>query len=48
MAAAGAGAPRPAADHKLLRLWFAFGFLPVFATVVAIFWLMMARPQFSF
>ncbi len=29
-----------------LRLWFAFGF-PAFAAVAAIFWLMIARPQFE-
>ncbi|HYD73483.1 MAG TPA: DUF2269 domain-containing protein [Candidatus Binatia bacterium] len=37
------GAPLPDAYHKLFRLWFAFGF-PAFAAVLAIFWLMIARP----
>ena len=44
--AAAANAPLPPAYHKLFRLWFAFGF-PAFAAVVAIFWLMIARPQFG-
>lgn len=44
--AATAGEPLPSAYHKLFRLWFAFGF-PAFAAVVAIFWLMIARPQFE-
>ena len=30
--------------HRLFRLWFAFGF-PAFAAVLAIFWLMIARPR---
>jgi len=33
----------PAAYHRLFWLWFAFGF-PAFAAVLAIFWLMIARP----
>ena len=37
-------APLPAEYHRLFRLWFAFGF-PAFAAVLAIFWLMIARPQ---
>jgi uncharacterized membrane protein len=45
-AAAAAGEPLPAAYHRLFRLWFAFGF-PAFAAVVAIFWLMIARPQIA-
>ena len=44
--AASAGAPLPAAYHRLFRWWFAFGF-PAFGAVVAIFWLMIARPSFS-
>lgn len=44
--AAAAGEPLPAAYHRLFRLWFAFGF-PAFAAVLAIFWLMIARPQFD-
>ncbi len=42
-----AGSALPAAYHRLFRLWFAFGF-PAFAAVVAIYWLMIARPVFSF
>jgi uncharacterized membrane protein len=42
--AAAAGHPLPPAYHKLYRLWFAFGF-PAFAAVLAIFWLMVTRPQ---
>jgi uncharacterized membrane protein len=41
--AAEAGEPLPERYHKLFRLWFAFGF-PAFAAVMAIFWLMIARP----
>jgi uncharacterized membrane protein len=37
------GQPLPPAYHRLFRWWFAFGF-PAFAAVVAIFWLMIARP----
>jgi uncharacterized membrane protein len=42
--AAAAGQPLPPAYHRLFRWWFAFGF-PAFAAVVAIFWLMIARPS---
>ncbi|HEX7080039.1 MAG TPA: DUF2269 domain-containing protein [Gammaproteobacteria bacterium] len=42
-----AGTPLPAAYRRLFRIWFAFGF-PAFAAVLGIFWLMIARPQFSF
>ena len=42
--AAAAGQPLPPRYHKLYRLWFAFGF-PAFAAVLAIFWLMITRPQ---
>jgi uncharacterized membrane protein len=42
-AAAAAEAPLPTAYHRLFRRWFAFGF-PAFAAVLAIFWLMIARP----
>jgi uncharacterized membrane protein len=45
-AAAAAGEPLPRAYHKLFRLWFAFG-LPAFAAVLAIFWLMITRPQIT-
>jgi uncharacterized membrane protein len=30
--------------HRYFRMWFAFGF-PAFASVLAIFWLMIARPS---
>jgi uncharacterized membrane protein len=46
-AAAQAGGPLPAEYHRLFRLWFAFGF-PAFTAVLAIFWLMIARPEISF
>jgi uncharacterized membrane protein len=42
-AAAREGRPLPPAYHRLFRQWFAFGF-PAFASVMAIFWLMIARP----
>jgi uncharacterized membrane protein len=45
-AAATAGAPLPDRYHRLFWTWFAFGF-PAFAAVLAIFWLMMTRPQFT-
>jgi uncharacterized membrane protein len=41
-----AGAPLPERYHRLFRLWFAFGF-PAFAAVLAIFWLMIARPDIA-
>jgi uncharacterized membrane protein len=44
--AAAAGAPLPERYYRLYRLWFAFGF-PAFAAVLAIFWLMIARPELS-
>src|SRR5438874_7953323 len=43
-AAARAGAPLPAAYYRLFGTWLAFGF-PAFAAVLAIFWLMMTRPE---
>ena len=42
--AASAGSPPPERYNRLFRLWFAFGF-PAFAAVLAIFWLMITRPQ---
>jgi uncharacterized membrane protein len=42
--AAHAGCALPEAYHRLFRLWFAFG-LPAFTAVLAIFWLMIARPR---
>jgi uncharacterized membrane protein len=41
------GAPLPRAYHQLFLWWFAFGF-PAFATVLGIFWLMIARPAIPF
>jgi uncharacterized membrane protein len=35
--------PLPPSYHRLFWWWFAFGF-PAFAAVLAIFWLMIARP----
>jgi uncharacterized membrane protein len=43
-AAAAGRRPLPSAYHRLFRWWFAFGF-PAFAAVLAIFWLMIARPR---
>lgn len=37
------GAPLPTSYHRLYRIWFAFGF-PAFAAVLAILWLMVAKP----
>src|SRR5262245_49042073 len=42
--AATAGTPLPSAYYRLYRLWFACGF-PAFAAVIAIFWLMTAKPM---
>ena len=39
------GAELPPRYHRLFWTWFAFGF-PAFAAVLAIFWLMVARPSF--
>jgi uncharacterized membrane protein len=47
VAAAAAGEALPAEYHRLFRRWFAFGF-PAFAAVLAIFWLMIARPEIRF
>jgi len=41
--AALAGQPLPNAYHRLFRWWFAFGF-PAFGSVLAIIWLMIAKP----
>ena len=35
----------PPRYHRLYRLWFALG-IPAFAAVLAILWLMIARPEF--
>ena len=42
--AATANRPLPAAYHRLFWWWFGFGF-PAFGAVLAIFWLMIAKPQ---
>lgn len=42
-AAVARGEPLPARYHRLFRIWFLLGF-PAFAAVVAIVWLMVARP----
>lgn len=42
-AAAESGDPLSASYHRLFRIWFACGF-PAFAAVLAIVWLMIARP----
>ncbi|MCW4117077.1 DUF2269 domain-containing protein [Aurantimonas sp. MSK8Z-1] len=41
--AAANGAPLPPAYHRLFRLWFVFG-IPGFGAVIAILWLMVAKP----
>jgi uncharacterized membrane protein len=46
-AAAVAGEALPDEYHRLFRWWFAFGF-PAFTAVLAIFWLMIARPEIDF
>jgi uncharacterized membrane protein len=38
------GQPLPALYYKLFWTWFAFGF-PAFAAVIAILWLMIAKPD---
>ena len=43
--AARAGAPLPDSYFRLYRIWFACGF-PAFFAVLAILWLMIARPAF--
>ncbi|WP_353644385.1 DUF2269 family protein [Mesorhizobium sp. WSM2239] len=42
--AAVAETPLPPRYHRLFRMWFLFGF-PAFGAVMAIFWLMIARPN---
>lgn len=41
--AAGADAPLPPAYHRAMRWWFALGW-PAFLAMIAIFWLMVAKP----
>lgn len=43
-AAAATGAPLPAAYHLMFRTWFVLGW-PAFAAVLAILWLMIAKPD---
>lgn len=43
--AAASGAELPERYHRLYRIWFIAGF-PAFAAVLAIVWLMVARPVF--
>lgn len=43
-AAATGQTPLPPQYYRLFRIWFVFGF-PAFAAVMAIFWLMLARPD---
>lgn len=45
-AAAANNEPLPHAYHRLFRLWFACGF-PAFAAVLAIVWLMLAKPSIT-
>jgi uncharacterized membrane protein len=40
------GKPLPDSYHRLFRTWFVFGF-PAFAAVLAIFWLMIAKPTIA-
>jgi uncharacterized membrane protein len=40
------GSPRPRSYYRLFHTWFAFGF-PAFASVLAIFWLMVTRLTLS-
>lgn len=44
--AARTGTKLPPQYHRLFRAWFAFGF-PAFGAVMAIFWLMLTRPDLS-
>ena len=45
-AAARAGLSLPGEYHRLFRIWFACG-IPAFLAVLAIIWLMLAKPSFS-
>jgi uncharacterized membrane protein len=45
-AAEAAGTALPPAYHRLFWIWFAFGF-PAFAAILAILWLMIAKPSLS-
>ena len=41
------GSALPPEYYRLFRVWFAFG-IPAFIMVLAIFWLMIAKPQLAF
>jgi uncharacterized membrane protein len=45
--AAASGGALPEAYHRLFRAWFICGF-PAFAAVLAIIWLMLAKPALTF
>ena len=45
LAAVANSTPLPGGYHRLFRLWFAFG-IPAFASILVIFWLMIAKPAF--
>lgn len=45
-ASVAAGSPLPARYFRLYRIWFAFGW-PAFASVLAIFWLMLTKPAMT-
>ncbi len=44
--AARIGAPLGAAYHRAMRLWFFLGW-PAFISLLAVYWLMVAKPDFS-
>jgi uncharacterized membrane protein len=44
--AAREGLPLPGEYHRLFRIWFACG-IPAFLAVLAILWLMLAKPSFG-
>ena len=44
-AAAASGGALPTGYHRLFHIWFAFG-IPGFGSVMAIVWLMIAKPSF--
>jgi len=46
IAARDSGTPLPDGYHRLYRVWFACG-MPAFAAVLAIVWLMVAKPSFG-
>ncbi len=46
VAAAAEGSALPERYHRLMRVWFWLGW-PAFAAILAIYWLMIARPDFG-